>query len=391
MNADFKTINVPQSDVNDLTSTLVEWHVSNDDYVNVGDKVCTMETSKLVFDVESEYKGYVFLLKDEGEEVCTSDPLVLIAESIDELNKHKEVFFEESQKDALRGDARSKKNKATKKAMLKAEKLNVDLNDISVEGIIKEKDVDDYFRAVEKVSSGKQEFLGDDDLIEKKIKIIGNRKIGKELMLESKKSIPHSYVEREMDVTCLVAYVEDMIKRREGYMTPLSIILYSLGRALLKHKEFNSFREDDSVVYYRHINVGVVVNVENSLSVPVLDDIDKMEPLAILKKLFEMRKGLMSGKADVGDFSGGTFTVSAMDHTSVGRFIPIIHPRQAAVLAVPKIQKKYELDSEGNIAIKGFINMGLSFDHTFLNAMQGIEFLDAIESEIYSYVKGCQL
>jgi pyruvate/2-oxoglutarate dehydrogenase complex dihydrolipoamide acyltransferase (E2) component len=391
MNADYKTINVPQSDVNDLMSTLVEWHVSNNDYVKVGDVVCTMETSKLVFDVESEYVGYVYLLREEGDEICTSEPLVLVAESIDELNKYKEVFIAGAQKDELEGDSRSDKSKATKKAVSKAEELNVDLADIDIEGIIREKDVTDYYGAVEKVSSGERGPRVDESLIEKKIKFIGNRKIGKDLMLESKKSIPHSYVEREMDVTCLVNYIENMIKGGEGYMTPLSIILYSLGRALLKHKEFNSFREDDSVVYYRHINVGVVVNVENSLSVPILDDIDEMDPLAILKKLFEMRKKLMTGKINAGEFVGGTFTVSAMDHTSVGRFIPIIHPKQAGVLAVPKIQKKYELVSEGNMAIKDFINMGLSFDHTFLNAMQGIEFLDAIESEIHSYVKGGQL
>ena len=92
MSADFKTINVPQSGVNDLMSTLVEWHIANDDYVNVGDTVCTMETSKLVFDVESEYKGYVYLLRKEGAEIGTLEPLALVAESLVELNDQKEFF-----------------------------------------------------------------------------------------------------------------------------------------------------------------------------------------------------------------------------------------------------------------------------------------------------------
>ncbi len=388
MNDDFKTINVPQSDVNDLMSTLVEWHISNYDYINEGDQVCTMETSKMVFDVDSEYKGYAFLLREVGEEISTLEPLVLIVDSIDDLNKQKDAFLKNIKKEDSESDSRPDKNKATKKAILKAEELNVDLSDINVEGIIKEKDVEDYFKTAKK-GSGEGETSGlAEDLIEKKVKFVGNRKTGKDLMLESSRNIPASYVEREIDVTGLVSYVKKSIDEGKGYLTPLAIILYSLGRTLAKHKEFNSFREDDNVVFYRHINVGVVVNVENNLSVPILNNIDQMDPPSIIKKLFEMRKNLMTGKTQVSDFVGGTFTVSAMDHTNVERFVPIIHPGQAGVLAVPKIYEKLKLDSSGAVTRTDCINLGLSFDHTFLNAMQGIEFLDTIGNEICSYIEG---
>lgn len=384
MNADFKTINVPQSGVNDLMSTLVEWHVANDDYVNAGDTVCTMETSKLVFDVESEYKGYVHLLIEEGAEVGTLEPLALVAESLAELNDKKEFFAADIKK-----DGKSKNQNATRKAIIRAKEAGVNLNDLNIDGVIKEKDVAEFLKAKDKDLIGAPSSRADDELFEKKVQIIGNRKTGRDLMLESGRNIPSSYVEKEIDVTCLAAHVKKMINEGKGYTTPLSIILYALGQALLKHKEFNSFRDNDYMINYRHINVGVVVNVENSLSVPILRNINEMDPPSILKRLLEMNKNLMTGKTNADDFIGGTFTVSAMNHTNVDRFIPIIHPGQAGVLAVPRVFEKLSLDSVGKIEILNCINLGLSFDHTYLNGMQGIEFLDEIESAINLYVKAC--
>ena len=230
MSIDFKTINVPQSDVNDLMSTLVEWHVSNNDFVNVGDVVCTMETSKLVFDVESELEGYVCLLREEGQEVGTLEPLVLVAESIDDLNRQKEAYVINVEKVGLEKNGQSKTQNATKKAIIKAKELGLDLNELNVDGVIKEKDVDDYFKKTSGESSGGRE-SHEDGVFEKKVKIIGNRKAGKDLMLESGRNIPPSYVEKEMDVTRLVSYVNEVIRNGENYITPLSIILYSLGKA----------------------------------------------------------------------------------------------------------------------------------------------------------------
>lgn len=387
MSTDFKTINVPQSDVNDLMSTLVEWHVANDSYVSVGDTICTMETSKMVFDVESEYEGYVYLLREEGEEVGTLEPLVLIADSLNELNDQKDSFIANINKENLGKGGQSKNYNATKKAIIRAEESGVDLDDLDVDGVIKEKDVDEFLKANRgKVNNSPSSDKGD-EIYEKKIKIIGNKKAGRDLMLESSRNIPPSYVEKEIDVTCLVAYVKKTINEGKGYITPLSIIMYALGQALLKHKGFNSFRENDFVVNYSHVNIGIVVNIDNNLSVPILRDVNELDPPSILKRLFELRKDLMAGKTNADDFVGGTFTVSAMDHTSVDRFIPIIHPGQAAVLAVPRIFEKLKLDSEGALARANYINLGLSFDHTFLNAMQGIEFLDTIESEVCSYIE----
>ena len=62
------------------------------------------------------------------------------------------------------------------------------------------------------------------------------------------------------------------------------------------------------------------------------------------------------------DFTDGTFTVSAMDHTDIVRFTPIIHPKQSAVLAIPKIQQKVMID-----AAAGLLSSTIAYDTTISN------------------------
>ena len=88
-----------------------------------------------------------------------------------------------------------------------------------------------------------------------------------------------------------------------------------------------------------------------------------------------IRMSIMRKKPILKDLSGASFMVSAMDHTEITRFIPIVHPRQAATLAIPKIQFKSE-DREGVLSKVSYLNLGLSFDHSFLDAIQASKVLN---------------
>ena len=82
----------------------------------------------------------------------------------------------------------------------------------------------------------------------------------------------------------------------------------------------------------------------------------------------------MKKTVNVDDLTGSTFTVSGLDHTSAARFTPIIHPRQGAIIGVPSIQKEFVMNSNDQIASRSYINLGISFDHTYLDASQAILF-----------------
>ena len=95
-----------------------------------------------------------------------------------------------------------------------------------------------------------------------------------------------------------------------------------------------------------------------------------------------IRKDIIKRKPNVEDLIDGTITVSAMDHTDVSRFVPIIHPKQAAVLAIPKMQTRNEIDEKGLVSNNKYVNLGMSFDHSFLDANQANAFLGSLIEEM---------
>ena len=71
-----------------------------------------------------------------------------------------------------------------------------------------------------------------------------------------------------------------------------------------------------------------------------------------------------------------------MDHSKLVRFVPIVHPKQSAVLSIPSVQKKLELKKDNQIYEKKIISLGLSFDHTYLDASKANDFLEELVCQV---------
>jgi pyruvate/2-oxoglutarate dehydrogenase complex dihydrolipoamide acyltransferase (E2) component len=369
-------IKTPNLGTNDNLATIVELNFTNENKVKLGEIICTLETTKSTFDVEANAEGYIGYLVEVGQEVSISESIAIISESVLMLNE---------EMDKIRADNNNNKksNTASKKAIDLAKILSIDINKIKTNEIIREKDVKDYAKKY-----GMQKSLVDSDTlnnnenINEVIDLIGNKKAGKDLMLSSKANIPHSYIERSTIVDEWIKKVNQKLKHDDTYITILSLIIYGSARALKKNKIFNSFRKGDQILIYDKINIGVVISNDNQISIPILKGVDNLKPDEIVITLMEMRKILMSRNLNIKNLIGGTFTVSALDHTNVTSFTPIVHPDQAAVLAIPRIQQKLCLDKNNSVIYYNYINLGISFDHSYLDANQANNFLDTVVEEI---------
>jgi len=271
-------------------------------------------------------------------------------------------------------------NKVTKKAIDLAKTLGLNINDIQVSGIIKEKDVLSFAK-----KNGIKQKIDNSNILDI-IDLMGNRKLGKDLMLFSTNNIPSSYIEREMLVDDLLKKIEHLIKKEGNYLTILSFIICGLAKALEHNKYFNSYRENDKIFLYKNINIGIVVSNNQSISVPIIKNANKKPPIEVVQSLMRLRKGLLKNKSNAEDFIEGTFTISAMDHTDITSFVPIIHPKQSAVLAIPKIQTRISIDEKGDYTQIKYINLGISFDHSFLDANMANNFLSILNDEIKKIV-----
>ena len=363
---------MPQLNANDSVATLVKWLVEEGASVTKGDVICSIETSKAIVDLESDFSGKLVQLAAPKEEIPVSKPIALIGNNFEQLKKEKEKQVQLNHQDSDKKTVKEKFN-ATKKARNLAEKLGIDLSLLNIEGIIKEKDVLEF--------SGKEQLEGQDHIenndveIESYVDLTGGRKTGKVLMLESIRTIPQSYVERIVLLDEIVKTITNYEAKKGKLITFLSVVISVLAKTLEQNKRFNAYRENDQILIYKNINIGVVVNQDNYVSIPTIKNACYLPPTEITEELMRIRMSIMRKNPILEDLSGASFMVSAMDHTEITRFIPIVHPRQAATLAIPKIQFKLE-DREGVLSKVSYLNLGLSFDHSFLDAIQASKVLN---------------
>jgi len=144
MSKDLFVVTVPQLGVNDEMATIVEWHVSDESTVSIGELLCTLETTKATFDVEAETTGHVVHLVDASSEVRISQPIALIGLTLETLKAEKDRYASRVRPESSTQEAAGGPVKATQKAKDLAQRLAVDLAKISAAGIIREQDVLQY-------------------------------------------------------------------------------------------------------------------------------------------------------------------------------------------------------------------------------------------------------
>ena len=357
----------PQLDANDDKALVIDINCKNYSSINEGDIIATIESTKATFEIPSDYSGFIYFLCDIDDEVKVGDKIALVSDDLKVLNQIIDDLNNES--DVEKND---KSPKLTKKAEAAIKKYKIDINKINKKGIIKEKDILDLIKP-------------NDDSYQEILTLKGNKQLGKDLMIASKSEIPHSQVEIEFNVTKLLQVISLLQKESANFVSLLGIITYATANALKTNKFFNSYRYNNDIFIYKDINIGIVISNDNDLSLPIVRNSDFLLPDQIVKELFRIRKELLKNKSKIKDYTDGTFTISALDHTAIKSFVPIIHPKQSAVLALPSITEKLSLINE-EVKIEKVINLGISFDHSFINATMANNFLSDIIIAIEEFI-----
>lgn len=348
---------VPKIGVNEDFVKLVEWRVVDGDYVEKGSTLCTVETTKASFEIEAERKGFVKTLVKKGEKALIQTVICLLADSLDELDSY--VVKDVTPKSAVTEIA------ATRKAIELANKLGVDLKDIKKDGLIKEKDVEEFNRARTGTAPQQSTFLMQD-------------------IHTSWGNIPHSYVEKMVDVTAINDFVTRYIEAKQQAISMLTVFIKSTALALTKCPEFNAYHEQGLIRAYHDINIGIVVGHNDRLTIPVVRNADKLTLSEISMLVSKLTIQVHKGTIKIHDLTDKTFVVTSLSAHGIHRIFPLIPPNIGATLAIPAPFEMVVPKKAGGFTTKQIINLGLSFDHMFLDGVRAAAFLNQIE-------KSCQL
>tara|TARA_B100002052_G_scaffold190112_1_gene173288 strand:+ start:5911 stop:7317 length:1407 start_codon:yes stop_codon:yes gene_type:complete len=160
-----------------------------------------------------------------------------------------------------------------------------------------------------------------------------------------------------------------------------------LTKALQSFPDFNSSlsSKKDAIIIKKYINVGVAVDTERGLVVPVIKNCDKKSLKDITIELSQLAEKAHSNKLSMEDIDGGTITISSLGGIGGTNFTPIVNPPQVAILGFSKAE--YNLIYEKDEFVKKLIlPFSLTYDHRVIDGAQAVKFTTKLK-ELLSSVK----
>src|SRR6266536_1156152 len=144
--------------------------------------------------------------------------------------------------------------------------------------------------------------------------------------------------------------------------------------ALMRHRALNALYKGDAVELYPTANIGIAVAVPNGLVVPVIPGCERKSIAEIAAARATIVERARDGKLQQADLDGGTFTISNLGMSGIERFIAVLNPPQAAILAVGSIEDRI-VPVDGQPAVRPRMELTLTCDHRAVDGATGAEFL----------------
>jgi len=208
------------------------------------------------------------------------------------------------------------------------------------------------------------------------------RKLIAEHMVFSKTHSPHVPTVAEVDLTRVTA-LREQHKRdfaaREGFaLTLLPFAVMAAVRALKEFPRMNASVVGDSLVVRREINLGVAMDAEEGLLVPVIRAAETMSLTGLAREIERLRHKVQDKAITADDLAGGSFTLSNPGREGNLYGFAIINQPQVGILRMGEVKKRpvvVEVDGADAIAIRTMMYLALSYDHRVIDGVLGNRFL----------------
>ena len=194
----------------------------------------------------------------------------------------------------------------------------------------------------------------------------------------------------EVDMT-KVARLRDKAKAsfaaREGVnLTFLPFFAVAVCEALKQHPVLNSSLEGDQITYHGAEHLGIAVDTERGLLVPVIRDAGDLNIGGISRRISDVAARTRDNKISPDELGGGTFTITNTGSRGALFDTPIINQPQVAILGIGSIVKRPMVmkgtDGGENIAVRSMVYLGLSYDHRIVDGADAARFLVTLKERL---------
>jgi len=397
-----KIMNLPKLGVNMTDAIITGWLVNEGDTVKEGDHILDAETDKASQEIYATESGIITkILVQTGETALCQEPIALLAEPGEKLDESFDIKAQDTGKkedvrpvtdktdgkptvvNVVSHDSRVRISPLAKKV---AKDMKIDFKQVppSVSGgrIIKA-DVLAFAEGmksnISKLTQVKITSYGGGNEILEIIPLIGARKVIAERMNESNLTKPCAALTLHADAGKLVKW-RDKLRKNGKAVSYNDLLVYIAAGALREYPIINSIMADKEIRLLKDINIGVAVDSEKGLMVPVIHNANKKGVIEISEELRSKIDRVKSGKGSVDDLTGGTFTITNLGMFEIEQFAPVINPPECCILAVGAvIREPVVVDDSDRIEVRSRIQLTLVFDHRIVDGAPAARFLQRIK------------
>lgn len=197
-------------------------------------------------------------------------------------------------------------------------------------------------------------------------KVIGQR------MVENAVSLPHVTQFDDADLSQIEALRKKFKAKYEAAgvkLSPTPFLIKALVSTLKRHPKFNASLNEvsETLVFKQYYHIGIAVDTEAGLLVPVLRDADKKSLLELARELAGVAEKARDRKVTPDDMKGGSFTISNQGAIGGGHFTPIINKPETAILGLGKARLKPVVTGSGSIEARLLLPLTVSYDHRIID------------------------
>jgi pyruvate dehydrogenase E2 component (dihydrolipoamide acetyltransferase) len=202
-------------------------------------------------------------------------------------------------------------------------------------------------------------------------------------MTRSKQNAAHMTVMDEVEISELVRIrnkYKDKYKDQGVKLNYLPFVLKATAMALKKHRQLNSEMDldNDRMIFKRYYNIGIAVDTEKGLVVPVIKNVDRLSIFELAEKTSQIAQKARDGELTMDDMKDGTFTITSYGSIG-GQFAqPVINYPQAGILGVGRILKKPVVNENDEIVPGHILPLSMSVDHRIVDGGEVSRFLNTM-------------
>lgn len=397
---------------------IASWNVEDGDFVEKDQEVAEIESDKASLPLIAEDSGQISLKAKEGDTVSVGDVVATIdTDKQGESGgkpKEKEDDKKERQKDTEEKEEEKSEKKAQQPEKESAEKSkeqesgkqkteSEEYKDVKVSPVAK-KMMDEHHFSVEDIIKGLQR-IGKNEVqavIDGKNGQQGTpakeagREVNRSKMSQLRRNLSKRLVAvknetamlttfNEADMSSIIAirkkYQKQFMEKHDIKLGFMSFFTKAVTVALQMYPKVNSQIDGEELITPEYVDVGIAVQTDRGLMVPVLRNTETKSLADIEKEIAELAAKARKARLSIEEMTGGTFSI-----TNGGIFgsllsTPILNPPQAAILGMHNIQER-PVAVNGKIEIRPMMYLALSYDHRVIDGKDSVTFLVKVKELI---------